>query len=36
MKRPKIEYPCEWEYLIIGKDEDSLRQAASEALKNSD
>lgn len=25
MERPKIEYPCEWTYTIIGWDEEDLR-----------
>lgn len=33
MNRPNIEYPCEWEYRIIGPDDDVLRKAASEILK---
>ena len=36
MKRPKIEYPCKWEYCVIGKEEAPLRQAVSEALKGAD
>ncbi len=29
MDKPEIEYPCEWEYKIIGHSEDSLRQAVA-------
>ncbi len=36
MKRPKIEYPCKWEYCVVGENEASLRQAVSEALKSAD
>ncbi len=32
MNRPKIDYPCEWEYRIIAKDEEGLRRAVSEVL----
>jgi len=31
--RLQIEYPCEWEYRIIGIDEEELRKLASEILK---
>ena len=34
MDQPKIEYPCKWDYCIIGEDETSLRQAVSEVLKS--
>lgn len=30
--RPKIDYPCEWEYLIIGVNEELLKSAATEIL----
>lgn len=33
MNRPKIDYPCEWEYRIIGLDEEELRRLVSEILK---
>lgn len=33
MNRPKIEYPCEWEYRIIGPDEENMRNAVVEILK---
>lgn len=29
MDKPEIDYPCEWEYKIIGHSEDALRQAAA-------
>ncbi|NQT90240.1 MAG: DUF493 domain-containing protein [Candidatus Omnitrophica bacterium] len=32
MKRPKIDYPCEWSYKVIGMDEGSVRKAITEAL----
>lgn len=32
--KPKIEYPCEWEYRIIGTDEELLKAAAEEILTN--
>ncbi|MDD4955536.1 MAG: DUF493 domain-containing protein [Candidatus Omnitrophica bacterium] len=32
MARPKIDYPCEWEYRIMGQNEDGLRSAAAEIL----
>jgi hypothetical protein len=28
MQKPNIEYPCEWSYRIIGKEESLLREAA--------
>jgi putative lipoic acid-binding regulatory protein len=33
MSRPKIDYPCEWEYRLIGLDEEELRKAVSEIIK---
>lgn len=30
----KINYPCEWEYRIIGTNEESLKLAVSEILGN--
>lgn len=33
MKHPKINYPCEWEYKLIGLNEEDIRSAAAEALK---
>lgn len=33
MNRPKIDYPCEWEYRLIGPDEEGLHKAAAEVLK---
>ena len=31
-KRPKIEYPTEWQYKLIGKDIDELLKAVEEVL----
>ena len=31
-ERPKIEYPCEWGYKIIGRDRDALEAAISEIM----
>jgi len=31
-KHPKIEYPCEWEYRIIGTNEESIRKAVTDAV----
>lgn len=31
-KRPKIEYPTEWEYKLIGKDVDELLKVVEEVL----
>jgi hypothetical protein len=33
MNRPKIDYPCEWEYRIITSSEDELRKLVTEILK---
>ena len=33
MNRPKIDYPCEWEYRLIGPDEENIRRAVVEILK---
>jgi putative lipoic acid-binding regulatory protein len=33
MKRPKIDYPCEWEYRIITRSEEELRKLVAEILK---
>jgi len=32
MNKPKIEYPCEWEYRIIGTNEESIRKAVIDAV----
>jgi putative lipoic acid-binding regulatory protein len=32
MLKPKIEYPGEWSYTIIGSDEGVLKEAASQVL----
>lgn len=29
---PLIEYPCQWEYRVIGKDETSLKKALGDCL----
>jgi len=34
MERPKINYPCEWSYQIIGTDEKELKEAAVKILGN--
>ena len=34
MKNPHIKYPRQWEFKIIGTDEQSLRKAISELLGN--
>lgn len=31
-KHPKIEYPCEWEYRIIGTSEELIRKAIIEII----
>ncbi len=33
MDKPKIEYPCNWTFKIIGKDEKLLRKAAVSTLQ---
>ena len=33
-RRPAIDYPCPWDYQIIGKDEQSLRIAVAGILGN--
>ncbi len=33
MNRPEIDYPCEWEYRIIGSDEENMRRAVVEIIK---
>ena len=33
MNRPKIDYPCEWEYRIITHSEEALRKLVAETLK---
>jgi len=30
--KPKLEYPCEWEYRVIGDSAEALRGAVSELL----
>jgi uncharacterized protein len=33
MKKPHIDYPCNWSYKIIGTDEQSLKEAALSVVK---
>jgi putative lipoic acid-binding regulatory protein len=30
--KPQIDYPCSWEYKVIGNDEFALRQAVAEVM----
>ena len=30
-RKPDIKYPCSWEYKVIGKDQDALKEAIREA-----
>ena len=32
-KKPKIDYPCEWGYKIIGTDRDRLEAVVSEVMR---
>jgi uncharacterized protein len=32
MDKPRIEYPCEWEYTVIGPDEAQLRDAVADVF----
>lgn len=32
-ERPEIHYPCSWEWKIVGRDEQRLRQAVSAVLQ---
>lgn len=34
--RPDIEYPCEWRFKVIGRDESEMRQAVGEIVGNHD
>lgn len=36
MKKPEIEYPCEWSYKIIGSDSYAITNEISEILKDHD
>jgi putative lipoic acid-binding regulatory protein len=36
MKKPNIEYPCEWAYTIIGTDEVLMREAIREIFCDRD
>lgn len=31
-ERPLIEYPCEWEYRVIGSDREQIRAAVAEVM----
>jgi len=31
-KKPKIDYPCKWDYKVIGELEDQIRAAVAECL----
>ncbi len=31
-RAPEIQYPCEWVYTIIGKDPESMKEAADRAI----
>jgi putative lipoic acid-binding regulatory protein len=31
-RKPQIDYPCSWEYRVIGSDEFALRQAVAEVM----
>jgi putative lipoic acid-binding regulatory protein len=33
-KRPQIQYPCHWEYTIIGTDREKMRKAVQECIDN--
>jgi putative lipoic acid-binding regulatory protein len=34
MKKPKIEYPCSWEYKIIGKNQEILEAVVAEVIND--
>ena len=34
-RRPEIEYPCPWNFKVIGREEDRMRQAIAEIMGNS-
>ena len=34
--KPEIQYPCLWEYKVIGEDEFAMRQAIAELLSELD
>lgn len=34
MKKPKIKYPCNWEYKIIGKNQKLLEAVAAEVVND--
>ena len=36
MKKPIIEYPCEWSFRIIGTDKEHLKKAAAMSLGTAD
>ena len=31
-EKPEVAYPCQWEYKLIGQDEELMRHAAAEVL----
>lgn len=31
-RRPEIEYPCPWNFKVIGREEDHMRQAIAEIM----
>lgn len=31
-RRPEIEYPCPWNFKVIGREEDRMRQAIAEIM----
>ena len=33
LQRPKIEYPCEWEYRIVGTDQEALKKSVCDVVK---
>ncbi len=32
--KPKIDYPCQWGFKVIGNDEESVRQAIQDCLRH--
>ncbi|MCF7873344.1 MAG: DUF493 domain-containing protein [Candidatus Omnitrophica bacterium] len=36
MKRPDIEYPCDWGYKIIGEDQELLKDTAAKIINDRD
>lgn len=33
--RPQIDYPCEWEYRVIGENEDKIKEIVKNTIKKS-